>query len=173
VRLLAELVAWMLGALLFLTLTAPPSHADTIKNKGAYFQLHLPAGWRRIKASPGSEKLLVSYRDGSGQVLAVVQASHPNRGAWRNRKEFFDHVEAGFKKATTGYKQLYRRVRKLGRVPSMEIDFTHEREGRTEMVMVKIIFFRTFTLSLSIAGDGSHRKRNNTVLRSFKPYFSK
>ena len=151
-----------------------PASAETIKDEKHRYRLELPSGFAAVSRT--AEGTVASYRDNKrGIRLSIARVSYPNRAAWRKKKAFFESVEAGVKDAVTDYKRLSRKRLKLGRVPAMDLWLSREAEDDTDIAAVRFVFFRTYTVVLSVAmtreAYQAHRRRVEAMLTSFEPYF--
>jgi len=150
-----------------------PASAQT-KDAGNYYQITIPAGWHKTEGAAGPEKLLASYRNQRrGQVLALTRIAYPNPR--RQKSAFHNSVEAGLRAAARNYRRLRRRNTRIERVPVMDVVFQRGARNHREVVFTRFIFFRTFTLVLSVSGPAARYKRDKkrtwALVKSFRPYF--
>ncbi len=170
-----------LVALAFPTALSAPARAgaapdQAIENAEHRFRLPLSADWRPVAPAPGPEHIVASYANrATGQSLVVTRIDFPNIDAWRNKRPYFTAVEAGFRAASTDYRRLRKRQRKLGRVPVMDLRFERRRAGARETVDVRVIFFRTYSLTLLVASPDRPPRRvaraTRAMLTGFRPFF--
>jgi len=143
-----------------------------------HFRLLLPAAWQPVTPAPGPEQIVASYTNpATDQVLAITRANFPNIPAWRKKQAFFTAVEAGFAEASDDYRRLHLRRRHLGRVPVMDLRFERQRAGQRETAFVRLLFFRTYSLTLTVVSPGRLARRQSRevgkITDAFRPFFGK
>lgn len=162
-----------------LALLAAPALADgeaVLRHAEHRFEIELLGGpWREVPI--GEVQPVAGWmNDEAGAVLAITRVNYPNADAWRGKDRFFADVEAGLRETTEGYRRLGRRTHRLGRVPAMDLTFRHQRADGSEVVLTRFIFFRTYSLALTVAvpddAYGERRDQLARLVRSFKPYFA-
>jgi hypothetical protein len=160
-------------------LLAAPALADgeaVMRHAEHRFEIELASGpWREVPI--GEVQPVAGWmNDELGAVLAITRVDYPNADAWRGKDRFFEEVEAGVREHTEGYRRLGRRTHKLGRVPAMDLTFRHQRGDGHEVVLTRFIFFRTYSLALTVAvpGEayGERRRQLARLVSSFQPYFA-
>ncbi len=167
-----------LGALLLVLAVAPTARAEVTTDKTHRFQLDLDDGWREVPAPTDSHTPLVGFEHRKRRALmAVSRVEYPNLDAWRRRtrKAYYSEIEKGIKTSVDGYKRLRQNTTRLGRVPALDLTFRHRDKDGERVVFMRFLFFRTYSLSLSLSLPyrqyRRHKRRLRTVLHSFKPYF--
>ena len=154
----------------------PPGNDDgdsVARVAGHQYQITVTDGW--TAASPGGPPLLAGYRhEDSGGRVVITRADYPNRGAWRQRAAFFEQVEDGLQASTPGYARLHRRQVRLDRVPAMDLVFRRRAGDQTEVVHMRFLFFRRYTLTLALVAPARvhrrHRRAYRKLVESFVPY---
>lgn len=165
------------AASVLLLLLAPAARADeVVREADDYYQLTVPRGWSAIEPAAGAEDIVLARAHAAtGQALAVTRVAYPNRH--RKDKAYRDQVVAGLAAATRDYKQLSRRDRTLSTVPVTDVVFRHRAASGVRVTSVRFLFFRTFTLILTVAGpaEGHDRAKRATaaLLSSFQPYYAR
>lgn len=165
-------------AVALVVLLAAPALADgeaVLRHAEHRFEIELAGGpWREVPM--GETPPVAGWRnDDAGAVLAITRLEYPNVDAWRGKDHFFQQIEAGLRETTQRYRRLDRRRHKLGRVPALDLTFKHRRGDADEVVLTRFIFFRTYSLALTVAipddAYGSRRRPLDRLVNSFKPYF--
>lgn len=145
------------------------------------FQLAGLDGW--IALAPASREdiadargLLGGYRHPpSGALLAITRVDYPNPRAWRRDHGFFAEVEAGIETASSGYQRFHHRQHRMGRVPTLDLGFRRRAARGREVVLMRFLFFRRYTVSLTMTMPARAYRRHQAALRalldSFAPYF--
>lgn len=154
--------------------------SSRVKSAEQHYQLELSDAWIAVDIEENEDGRLAGYTHESGAALAITRVTYPNLDARRTRtkKAFFARVEKGIEDAAKGYERLSRKESKSGSVPLFDLTYRHERaDGTKEVVYLRFIFHRTYSVSLAIAvPDGAYKanKRANTaIIKSFKPYWGK
>lgn len=161
--------AWIAGARADVRV---PAHQFQLSGLDGWIAL-VPASREDITGARG---LLGGYRHPpSGAVLAVTRVDYPNRRAWRRDQGFFAEVEAGVETASTGYRRFHRRQHRIGRVPALDLGFRRRTEQGREVVLMRFLFFRRYTVSLTVTAPARAYRRHQGALRplldGFTPYF--
>lgn len=160
-----------------LLLAAPAARADeVVREADDYYQLTVPRGWTAVEPAAGAEEIVLARAQAAtGQALALTRVAYPNRH--RKDEAYRNQVVAGLAAATRDYKQLSRRDRTVSTVPVTDVVFRHRASTGARVTSVRFLFFRTFTLILTVAGpaDGHERTRRTTaaLISSFQPYFAR
>jgi hypothetical protein len=150
-----------------------------LRSSDNYFTLGLPAGWQATTPAAGTETILAAFENPkSEQYLAVTRVGYPNRAVSRHPSSFYAEVEEGLRKTTPGYKKLARKQRRFAHVRVLDLSFRHTPAGRDdEVIAIRFLFFRTFSLSLAVASKASRyrRQRRSTaaLVSTFRPLLSK
>ena len=139
---------------------APPesnASASTAKDRGASVRL---AGY---------------WHDRSNARLAIARMNYPNLGAWRRDKAFFAQVEAGLSETSPGFKRLYQNQMRIGKVPALDVTFRRKTNDGTEVVLMRFLFFRRYTLALTLSmpkrAYRRYRRTHRKLIENFVPYF--
>lgn len=170
-----------LVAALALSLAAPRAAQAQVEleDSSNYFTLSLPVGWQAATPVAGTESIITAFvAPGSERELAVTRVDYPNRAAGRDPSTFFAQVEAGLQRSSPGYTRLARKQRRFAHVRVLDLTFRHSPAQRdAEVMAIRFLFFRTFSLSLAVAGKASRyrRQRRSTqaILASFRPHLGK
>lgn len=158
---------------------AARGNTDQIRDKVHRFQLRIPrAGWVTLPVDAKHTEPLRAMRSANGrQLLAISRVNFRNPMAWRRDRRFFRVVEQGLRGAADDYKRLHYRQRRVNRVPALDIVFEQSRAGAREVVAMRFLFFRRYTLTLAVtqAKREYRTKRRGTLalLRSFTPYLKR
>jgi hypothetical protein len=151
-----------------------------VKNAEQHYQLKLSDTWTAIEIADNDEGRLAGYTHDSGAILAITKVAFPNIDARRTKtkKAFFARVEKGVEDAAKDYERLHRKQSKSGRVPLFDLTYRHERaDGTSEVVYLRFIFHRTYSVSLAIAipdeAYKANKKANAKLVKTFKPYWGK
>lgn len=163
------------AAALFVCLVAARARADeppTHRDADARFELRLPATWRTLPPRTG---VPFAAATGDGAItLTISRIDHPNRDAWRGRERYFAAVERGATAALDDAVRKDRRVHRVGRVPTLDLELVGDSAGSRQRVIQRYLFFRRYTLALTITGDAPTVRRARRSLRrlrdSFVPY---
>jgi hypothetical protein len=160
-----------------LLLLAPPAVAERDADPGRLrssehrYQLALGSDW--IPVSAAAPAIAGYRRPEHGQLLTITRLDYPNTAAWRNAASFFDQVEAGVAATATGYRRLSRSVSR-DVLPLMDLWFQHQRGGTAETVAMRFLFFRAYTLILTVSTRSAayprQRRPVRKLLASFQPY---
>lgn len=163
---------------------------DAIQVAAHQYQLDLPAGWSPASGDAaasdaattagtvtGSSAVLSRYaHDAGGARLVITRVAYPNPGAWSRKDAFFDEVEHGIRAAAPGCTRMQRRQHRLGRVPAMDVQFRRRMGNGAEVVHMRFLFFRRYTLTLTLAAPARGYRRLGRAYRalvdSFVPYFA-
>ncbi len=164
-----------------ITLAAPGAAQAQVAltDEANYFALRLPAGWQATTPAEGAETIVAAFANPrTEQYLAVTRIGYPNRAVRRDRARFFAQVEEGLRKTTPGYARMTRKQRRFAHVQVLDLSFRHTPAGRDdEVIAVRFLFFRTFSLSLAVASKARRyrRQRRSTaaLIGSFRPRLSK
>lgn len=153
--------------------------AEPARDRSHRYELSPPAEWQPVAAPP--QGVLAGYEHGASRALAAVaRVDYPNLDAWRsrNRNAYFAEIEDGIREAVLGYERVSMRGRTLTRldVPVLDLTFRHRTGDRDEIVLMRFLFFRRYSLSLTIrtpAGEfRSHKRAWEQARTSFQPYIA-
>jgi hypothetical protein len=136
----------MKRALLALLLLTASAHAQDVELPKTTAHLILPDDW---KATP-APSIVAAYKRDDGAILAVTRASVPNSDAWAKeqakREAYAEQVAVGVKAAMTGTKKFSKKLGEMNNVPALDCEGT--KNGVP--VLVRVLMFRTYALSLAI-----------------------
>lgn len=146
--------------------TAGTADAETrIEIPRSTVQVTLDDRWTAIHAP----EVVAAFRHEGGLVLAITRADVPNPDAWIERKKqaYADQVERGIKDRIPGYKRLTRKLATANGVPALDLEA--RREGGATVV-VRVLLFRTYALSLAIeVPKGANRAIARALVKTFAP----
>lgn len=164
---------------------------DAIQVAAHQYQLDLPVAWSPAAPASGdastsgatagtvtgsSAVLSRHAHDAGGARLVITRVAYPNPGAWSRKDAFFDQVEHGIRAAAPGCTRLQRRQHRLGRVPAMDVQLRRRMGHGAEVVHMRFLFFRRYTLTLTLAAPARGYRRHGRAYRalvdSFVPYFA-
>lgn len=157
---------------------AAPGEDDSesvTRGAGHRYQLTMPGGWTATDPAGAPADVLAGYRHhDSGARVVITRADYPNPAAWRQQTAFFEQVEAGLQASTPGYARLHRRQMRLDRIPAMDLGFRRRAGGGAEVVHMRFLFFRRYTLALVlVAPVHAHRRHQHAyrkLIDGFVPY---
>jgi hypothetical protein len=137
------------------------AHAEVIDLPDTRAELVLDLRTWHAVTKPG---LVAGYATDRGERLAITRAQIPNPDAWRakTRDAYIDQIESGI--VAAGYKRTSKKVTTIEGVPVLDLEATHRR-GR---IVIRVILFRTYALSLAIEGVSS-RTAARAIARTFVP----
>lgn len=168
---------WILLVVVAGVLPGSMAHAQTVEAVAAHqYRIEVPEGWSGTGASAGEPVIVSGYRhERSGARLAITRVDYPNPGAWRQKDAFFEEVEDGVREAAPGYTRLHRQRRRLGKVPAMDLFFRRRTGDGTQVVLLRFLFFRRYTLALALASPARayrrHGRAHRALVDGFVPYF--
>ena len=153
-------------ALLLLSRTA---HAQDIELPKSTAHLILPDDWKAVRA----QGVVAAFKRPDGALLAVTRADVPNPDAWSKdkakREAYAEQVAAGLQAAMTGTKKLTKKLGEMNNVPALDCEGT--KDGVP--VVVRVLMFRTYALSLAIelpkGADAKTIKEARELLTKFGP----
>jgi hypothetical protein len=147
------------------------------------FELGALDGWSEL---PGRERgdagnllddviIVAGYRHaGSGALLAITRMNLANPRAWRDDGDFFAEVEAGIESTSARYQRFHRRQQRVDKVPALDLGFRRDTERGREVVLMRFLFFRRYTLALALRvpapAHRRHERAFRTLVTSFAPY---
>jgi hypothetical protein len=154
---------------LLLLLAPLRAQAEDVELPKTLAHLQLPDGWKATRA----QGLVAAYKRDDGALLAVTRADVPNSDAWSKKKAerdaYADQVAAGVKTAMTGTKKLTKKLGEMNNVPALDCEGT--KDGAP--VLVRVLLFRTYALSLAIelpkSADTKAMKDARDILAKFGP----
>lgn len=157
------LVARALFALVIVAGAGSAAAADVIDLPNTRATITIDAAWSPVTA-PGT---VAAYRTETGVVAAITRAQVPNPEAWREktRDAYLKEIERGVRSA--GLPRTTRKVGVLEGVPMLQLE-GRRTDGAT--MLVRILVFRTYALSLAIeVPRGAAATAARALLASFVP----
>lgn len=144
-----------------LALASSTAGADVIDLPDTRAELTLDLRRWHAVTKPG---LVAAYTTDRGERLAITRAQVPNPDAWRakTRDAYIDQIEAGV--VAAGYKRTAKKLSTIEGVPVLDLEATHKRGP----IVIRVILFRTYALSLAIEGFSS-RTAARAIAKSFVP----
>jgi hypothetical protein len=155
-----------------LALAAPAAADDTpIDLPDTPAEITVPANWTTSTIPDVRAKPIVAYESPAGGHVVITRAGAYNPQAWieRTRAKYCDEVETGVSAATDGYQRKKRSIQKVNGVPVMDLELTREVDGKREDVVMRFVFFRTYTLTLAAVGPAKDRTAIAAIAKSFGP----
>lgn len=153
---------------------------DEISDAKQRYQFTLKAGWRAVDVPDGSRTPLIGYTNGkAGASLVVNRVTYPNIPAWRRttRAGYYDDIERGVTERVKRYKRLHRGEMRKGTVPVFDLTFRYRDKRGDQVVLMRFVFYRRYSLSLVIRLPARkfrrYKKAMNRVRDSFQPYVSR
>ena len=149
-----------------LALASSDAVAGTELHDGAnYFALSLDDTWTPVDVAGVTDGPIAGFRHAdSGAVLAVSRVDVANPAAWRGDKRFFREVEDGVAATTPGYKRLRSKRRSIDDVPVLDLVFSRDGAAGIETTALRIVFFRTFSLSWAVSAQSAVWKQHEHAL---------
>jgi hypothetical protein len=143
------------------------ARAGELRDEQNHFRLTLDEGWTRVELAAVPDGPIAGYRhDGHEATLAVSRVDVPNPAAWKGDKAFFREVEDGVAATTPGYKRVRSKQRSVDGVPVLDLVFTRDGADGTarETTGLRLVFFRTFSLSAAVSAPTSAWKQHDKAL---------
>jgi hypothetical protein len=143
------------------------------------FELGALDGWSELpggaRGDAGSLLMVAGYRHaGSGALLAITRMNLANPRAWRDDDDFFAEIESGIESASARYQRFHHRQQRVSKVPALDLGFRRDSERGREVVLMRFLFFRRYTLALALRVPAPAYRRHERALRtlvtSFAPY---
>ncbi len=162
------LVLASLFCLLASTAYAEPTSTKT--DPGKRITVEAPASFQ----FDASEGRLASFQNGDLR-LSLSRIEYPALSAWRKnqREDYWEQIVEGARQAVPGYRHKAKSYQRVGGVPSLDLHFA--RAGG-ELVWMRLLFFRKFTIVATAATPPSaqrkYKKRARAFTRSLRPYSS-
>src|SRR5690606_25860846 len=129
-------------------------------------------GW--MAESAEQPEILRRFQRAGGARLVVTRTDHPNRAARRGDRDFFAEVERGLARSVPDYRRHKSKTFKLGSVPALDLWFHRNRGRQRQLIAMRFLFFRRFTLALAVSSAPSRRpvlgRAERAALSSFKPF---
>jgi hypothetical protein len=174
-------VALALVGLLTSALGAGSAAAD-VRVAEHQFQLGALDGWTEVPvaatgAAAGSVSIVAGYRHArTGALLAITRMGIPSPRAWRDDTAFFAEIEAGIASTSAGYQRFHRRQQRVTDVPALDLGFLRDTARGRELVLMRFLFFRRYTLALALTAPAATQRRHERAFRalvdSFAPYLA-
>jgi hypothetical protein len=136
-------------------------------------------GWSeqpvRDRGDAGNVLIVAGHRHArSGAVLAITRMNLVSPRARDLEDAFFADVEAGIESASARYQRFHRRQQRVDRVPALDLGFRRDTDGGREVVLMRFLFFRRYTVALAVRVPDRAYRRHGRALRklieSFEPY---
>lgn len=145
-----------------LLVSAPRARADVIDLPDTSAELSLDTKVWRPVTKPG---LVAGFTNDRGELLAVTRAQVPNIDAWRSktRDAYVEQIEKGL--ALAGYKPSSKKLTTIEGVPVLDLEASHKRGP----IVIRVILFRTYALSLAIEGPRLSRSAARAIAKTFVP----
>ena len=174
VRLAVLAVGWV-----FLASGAQADSKDQVKNRKHRFQLTLGSGWTEVAQPEESRTPLVGWlHRRTRATLAINRVDHPNLQAWRkkNREAYYQEIEKGVMEQLADYERIAFRMQHIKKIPVFELSFRHRgaRDGRRQssrLVMMRFIFYRRYSLSMSLSIPERTFKRKKRIFKRVRDSF--
>ena len=129
-------------------------------------ELVLATGWTEVALPEIPNKPVAAYRSPAGIAVVITRAGLHNPEAWSERKRgaYVDEVEKGVSAAAGGYQRKKRTVLKVSGVPAADIELSRLVDGVREDVVIRFLFFRTYTLTLAASGPRAAMRKDRAAL---------
>jgi hypothetical protein len=164
--------AVVVAALAALAALAAPAAADgPIDLPETPAEITIPDSWRTSEIPEVRSRPVVAYESAGGALVVITRAGAYNPQAWaeRTRAKYCDEVERGVSDATNKYQRRRRSIQKVNGVPTMDLEISREVDGVKEDVVMRFVFFRTYTLTLAAVGPSKERSTLQSIAKSFGP----
>jgi hypothetical protein len=134
-------------------------------------EITLPPTWTETPIPDVTARPVVAYESPAGAHVVITRAGAHNPLAWseRSRPKYADQVEAGVTAATDGYIRKRRTIQKVNGVPVMDLELSRKVAGVREDVVMRFVFFRTYTLTLAAVMSRKDRPAVDAIAKSFGP----
>jgi hypothetical protein len=153
--------------------TTPPPTADgtPIDLPDTPAEITVPASWTPTPIPEVAARPVAAYESPAGARVVITRAGAHNPEAWseRRRTKYADQVEAGVTAATEGYQRKRRAIQKVNGVPVMDLELSRVVGGKREDVVLRFVFFRTYTLTVAAVAPGKDRAAVAAIVKSFGP----
>lgn len=145
-----------------------PARAEVIDLPDTRAELVIDTRTWRVVAAPG---LVAAYATDRGERLAVTRAQVPNIDAWRSktRDAYVDQIAHGL--IAAGYTPSTKKLTTIEGVPVLDLEAAPagKTPPRREPIVLRVILFRTYALSLALEGPRSSRSLLRAIARTFVP----
>lgn len=161
----------VLVALVFASSTAAAGTDQPIDLPDTPAEITVPPNWTVTPIPEVTAKPVAAYESPAGAHVVITRAGAANPQAWleRTRAKYADQVEAGVTAATDGYQRKRRSIQKVNGVPTMDLELSRVVDGTREDVVMRFVFFRTYTLTLAAVGPSKDRGAIEAIVKSFGP----
>jgi hypothetical protein len=134
-------------------------------------EITVPATWAAAPIPEVAARPVAAYESPAGARVVITRAGAHNPEAWseRRRTKYADQVEAGVTGATEGYQRKRRAIQKVNGVPVMDLELSRVVGGKREDVVMRFVFFRTYTLTVAAVAPGKDRAAVAAIVKSFGP----
>lgn len=159
-------------------IAAGPAAAD-VRVAAHQYQLGALEAWTELPAperdDAGDARIVAGYRHADSDALvAITRVEVANPRAWRSDEGFFDEVEAGVESASARFERFHERQQRVGAVPALDLGFRRDTERGREVVLMRFLFFRRYTLALALRAPARswrrHQRTFRALVESFTPY---
>ncbi len=163
---LASLILASLVCLLASSAYAEPTTTKT--DPGKRITVNAPASFQ----FDASEGRIASFQDGDIR-LSLSRIQYPALAAWRKnqRDDYWEQIVEGARQTVPGYRHKAKSYQRVEGVPSLDLHFA--RAGG-ELVWMRLLFFRKFTIVATAATPESaqrtYKKQARAFARSLRPY---
>ncbi len=161
-----------------------PAHAEIIDLPDTRAELVLDTRtWRALTVPPvGTSSGLVYGASTDRERLSITRAQVPNIDAWRSktRDAYVEQIEKGL--AAAGYKPTSKKLTTIQGVPVLDLEATVDnragarsattsdaKTAKREPIVMRVILFRTYALTLAIEGPSSSRRALRAIAKTFVP----
>lgn len=168
--------AALLSAVTLLAAAVAPAVAD-VRVSAHQFQHADLDGWSEQPLAgrsdgPGTAQIVAGHRHPSGARLAITRMNVPNQRAWRKDEDFFAEVERGVERASPGYDRFRREQHRVGGVPALDLAFRQRSPRGREVVLMRFLFFRRYTLAFALRAPASAYRRHDRTWRALHESFT-
>jgi hypothetical protein len=165
-----------LGMLAAATGSAGPAVAG-VRVSAHQFQHADLDGWSELPVTgrrDDTETALVvaGHRHATGALLAITRMNVSNQRAWRQDDGFFAEVEAGVERASPGYDRFHRKQHRAGSVPVLDLAFRQRTARGREVVLMRFLFFRRYTVVFALRAPASAYRRHDRTWRALHESFT-
>lgn len=162
-------------------LLAAPAYADGTRevdkadDKKMRFKLRLGSGWTVLPQPDDARTPLAGYRHrGYDALIAINRVDYPNIPAWRTKERdaYFDEIERGIRATVTDYKRLGQDRGRLRNIPFYQVTFRHRSDDGRRMVLMRFIFYRRYSVSMSLDVPARSYRKNKKALQKIRDTFA-
>jgi hypothetical protein len=136
-------------------------------------------GWSELpvrdRGDAGNLQVVAGHRHArSGAVLAITRMNLVSPRSRDHEEAFLAGVEDGIENASARYQRFHRRQQRVARVPALDLGFRRDSARGREVVLMRFLFFRRYTVALAVRVPARAYRRHERALRklveSFEPY---